>query len=78
MSWLTIFCLPWLGDSRAVIQRQGDAVALTSDHKPDREDEAVSEFLGIRTQTDTYFRMTEGPLSKGCNERQQDMFPEDR
>jgi hypothetical protein len=30
------------GDSRAVMQRSGDAIALTSDHKPDREDEAVS------------------------------------
>ncbi|GAX84473.1 hypothetical protein CEUSTIGMA_g11893.t1 [Chlamydomonas eustigma] len=29
------------GDSRAVIQRSGDAVPLTQDHKPDREDEAA-------------------------------------
>ncbi|GFH25377.1 PPM-type phosphatase domain-containing protein, partial [Haematococcus lacustris] len=30
------------GDSRAVIQRNGEAEALTRDHKPDREDEAVA------------------------------------
>ncbi|KAL6761134.1 hypothetical protein V8C86DRAFT_2544057 [Haematococcus lacustris] len=29
------------GDSRAVIQRNGEAEALTRDHKPDREDEAA-------------------------------------
>lgn len=29
------------GDSRAVIQRNGEAEALTRDHKPEREDEAV-------------------------------------
>ena len=33
------------GDSRAVIQRSGDALALTSDHKPDRDDEAVGHLL---------------------------------
>lgn len=29
------------GDSRAVMQRSGEAVPVTQDHKPDREDEAV-------------------------------------
>jgi len=29
------------GDSRAVIQRDGSSIALTSDHKPEREDEAA-------------------------------------
>ena len=31
------------GDSRAVLCRAGRAVQLTDDHKPDREDEAVSQ-----------------------------------
>ncbi|MEW5299836.1 MAG: hypothetical protein WDW36_002811 [Sanguina aurantia] len=29
------------GDSRAVVQRSGEAVPVTQDHKPDREDEAA-------------------------------------
>ena len=38
-------CARPAGDSRAVLSRKGVAVGLTSDHKPDRKDEAVRAWL---------------------------------
>lgn len=43
---LPTFCT--VGDSRAVLSRGGRAVQVTDDHKPEREDEAVSCFAGMR------------------------------
>lgn len=42
-------CCAWrAGDSRAVLCRGGKAIQLTDDHKPEREDEAVSSgWLGL-------------------------------
>jgi hypothetical protein len=43
-SAIPVWCVaPWLaGDSRAVLSRAGVAIQVTDDHKPEREDEAVS------------------------------------
>lgn len=43
---MLFFCLYLCsGDSRAVLSRGGVAVQVTDDHKPEREDEAVSSLF---------------------------------
>jgi hypothetical protein len=55
------------GDSRAVLSRNGRAIQVTDDHKPEREDEAVSSGTSARHYSACSISMTTAGSGCACN-----------